>query len=47
MLAEIASAGADSLLIGAYSQSWLRKMVVGGATKYLVDHADLPVFMTH
>ncbi|MEZ5933137.1 MAG: universal stress protein [Alphaproteobacteria bacterium] len=47
LLAEAASAGADSLLIGAYSQNRLRELVMGGVTRHLIDHADLPVFMTH
>jgi nucleotide-binding universal stress UspA family protein len=47
LLAESASAGADSLLIGAYSQNRLRELVMGGVTRHLIDHADMPVFMTH
>ena len=47
LLAEASSVGADSLLIGAYSQNRLRELVMGGVTRYLIDHADLPVFMTH
>lgn len=47
LLKEVVSAGADSLLIGAYSQSRLREMVMGGVTRHLIDHAGIPVFMTH
>lgn len=47
LLAEAASAGADSLLIGAYSQNRLRELVMGGVTRHLIDHAEMPVFMTH
>lgn len=47
LLAEAASAGADSLLIGAYGQNRLRELVMGGVTRHLIDHADMPVFMTH
>ncbi len=47
LLAEARAAGADSLLIGAYGQNRLRELVMGGVTRYLIDHAELPVFMTH
>ena len=47
LLHEAKSAGADSLLIGAYGQSRLRELVMGGVTRHIVDHADMPVFMTH
>lgn len=47
LLSEATSAGADSLLIGAYGQNRLRELVMGGVTRHLIDHADMPVFMTH
>jgi nucleotide-binding universal stress UspA family protein len=47
LLAEARTAGADSLLIGAYGQNRLRELVMGGVTRHLIDHADIPVFMTH
>ena len=47
LLGEAKAAGADSLLIGAYGQNRIRELVMGGATRHLIDHADLPVFMTH
>ena len=47
LLAEARKAGADSLLIGAYGQNRLRELVMGGVTRHLIDHADMPVFMTH
>ena len=47
LLDEAKSAGADSLLIGAYGQSRLRELVMGGVTRHIIDHADMPVFMTH
>jgi len=40
-------AGADCLLMGAYGSSRGREMVFGGATQYVVDHADIPVLMAH
>ena len=35
------------LVMGAYGHSRLREMVLGGATKYVISNAGLPVFFTH
>ena len=47
MLAESSAFGADLIVKGAYTQSRLRQMIFGGATSYILAHADLPVFMAH
>jgi len=39
--------GADMLVMGAYAHNPLREMVFGGVTKYVLDHADVPVLMRH
>lgn len=39
--------GADMLVMGAYYHSPLREMMFGGVTRYMLDHADLPVLMRH
>jgi nucleotide-binding universal stress UspA family protein len=39
--------GADMLVMGAYVHSPLRELILGGATRYILDHADLPVLMRH
>jgi nucleotide-binding universal stress UspA family protein len=39
--------GADVLLMGAYGQSRRRELVLGGVTQHIIDHADLPVLLTH
>jgi nucleotide-binding universal stress UspA family protein len=39
--------GADMLVMGAYYHSPLREMIFGGVTRYMLDHADLPVLMRH
>jgi nucleotide-binding universal stress UspA family protein len=39
--------GADLLVMGAYYHSPLREMFFGGVTRYMLDHADLPVLMRH
>ncbi|NJO38932.1 MAG: universal stress protein [Rhizobiales bacterium] len=47
LLAEAKAVGADALLVGAYGQNRLRELVMGGVTRHLIDHAEIPVFMTH
>ena len=39
--------GADLLVMGAYTHSPLRELILGGVTQYMLDHADLPVLMRH
>jgi nucleotide-binding universal stress UspA family protein len=39
--------GCDLLVKGAYTQSRLRQMVFGGATRHILASAALPVFMAH
>ena len=39
--------GADLLVMGAYAHGEWREALLGGVTRYVLDHADLPVFMRH
>jgi nucleotide-binding universal stress UspA family protein len=39
------AAGADLLLKGAYTQSRIRQMIFGGATRHIIMEAKLPVLM--
>jgi nucleotide-binding universal stress UspA family protein len=39
--------GCDLLVKGAYTQSRLRQMVFGGATRHILATATLPVLMAH
>jgi nucleotide-binding universal stress UspA family protein len=39
--------GADLLVMGAYAHSPLRELVLGGVTRHMLAHADLPVLMRH
>jgi nucleotide-binding universal stress UspA family protein len=39
--------GADLLVMGAYAHNPLLDMILGGVTRYMVDHADLPILMRH
>lgn len=46
-LEESAKVGADLLLKGAYSQSRLRQLILGGRTRHILAHATLPVMLAH
>ncbi len=39
--------GADLLVMGAYAHGEWREALLGGVTRYMLDHADLPVLMRH
>ncbi|MFC4348009.1 universal stress protein [Kordiimonas lipolytica] len=39
--------GADTIVLGAYSHSRWREMVLGGVTKHITAESQLPVFMSH
>ena len=39
--------GADLLVMGAYTHSRLRQLILGGVTRHVLDHATLPVFLCH
>lgn len=47
LLSECGNCGADLLVMGAYGQSRQLEMVMGGVTQHIVDHATLPVLMSH
>jgi nucleotide-binding universal stress UspA family protein len=42
---EAVAAGADLLLKGAYTQSRIRQMIFGGATRHIIMEANIPVLM--
>jgi nucleotide-binding universal stress UspA family protein len=44
-LKEAMAAGADLLLKGAYTQSRIRQMIFGGATRHIIMEAPIPVIM--
>jgi nucleotide-binding universal stress UspA family protein len=46
-LTEAKAAGADLLIKGAYTQSRLRQMIFGGATRHIIMEADIPVLLAH
>ncbi len=46
-LAQSAAVGADLLIKGAYSQSRLRQFILGGRTRHILAHAEIPVLLAH
>jgi nucleotide-binding universal stress UspA family protein len=46
LLAAAREFGADLLTMGAYSHSRLRQLILGGVTRHVLEHADLPVLMS-
>lgn len=45
LLAAAGAFGADLLVMGAYSHSRLRQLIVGGVTRHVIEKATLPVLM--
>jgi nucleotide-binding universal stress UspA family protein len=39
--------GADMVVMGAYGHSRFREAILGGATRNMLEQAELPVFMAH
>lgn len=47
LLKEVMAAGADLLVMGAYTHSRLRQLILGGVTRHMLYHAAIPVLMMH
>ena len=47
VLAAAQSLNCDLLVKGAYTQSRLRQLIFGGATRHILGHATLPVLMAN
>ena len=47
LLAHAKDINVDLLVVGGYSRNRLRDMVMGGVTRHLLQHADLPVMLVH
>lgn len=41
------AAGADLMVMGAYSHGRIYEMIVGGATRHVLDNAAIPLLMAH
>jgi len=46
-LSRVTDLSADLLVMGGHSHSRLRELVLGSATKTVLKHMTVPVFMTH
>jgi len=47
LIAECKGVGADLLVMGGYTRSRLRQMILGGTTNHILHNADIPVLMAH
>lgn len=47
LLAECKTLGADLLIMGGYTRSRLRQMILGGTTSHVMRNAEIPVLMAH
>jgi nucleotide-binding universal stress UspA family protein len=47
VLAAAQSLDCDLLVKGAYTQSRLRQLIFGGATRHIIGNATLPVLMAN
>ncbi len=47
LLDECRDFGADLLVSGAYTHSRMRQLILGGVTKHLLGHAEIPMLMAH
>jgi nucleotide-binding universal stress UspA family protein len=45
ILAAAQSTGCDLLIKGAYTQSRLRQMIFGGATRHVLENAEIPILL--
>lgn len=44
---QIVDTNADMLVMGAYGHSRFREAILGGATRHMLENAEIPVFMAH
>jgi|HubBroStandDraft_6_1064221.scaffolds.fasta_scaffold272337_1 nucleotide-binding universal stress UspA family protein len=47
LLAAAHEVGADMLVMGAFARHPVRSLILGGVTRYMLSHADLPVLLRH
>ena len=45
--AQATAIGADLVVMGAYGHSRFRELVLGGVTRYLLAHVNVPMLMAH
>jgi len=47
LLAKARELECDMLVVGAFARHPVRSLILGGVTRYMLAHADLPVLMRH
>lgn len=47
LLNRAADIGADLIVMGGYGHSRMRELVLGGATRHILDHMTVPVLLSH
>ncbi len=47
ILSAVKAENADMLIMGCYGHSRFRELVLGGATRHVLEHMTVPVFMSH
>ena len=47
LLSTAMDAGADLMVMGAFTHSRWREMILGGVTRYMLDNAAIPILMSH
>lgn len=47
MVKAVSEQGADMLVMGAYSHSRWREMIIGGVTRHAIHNMPVPIFMSH
>lgn len=47
LLNRAADTGVDLIVMGAYGHSRMRELVLGGATRHILEHMTVPVLMSH
>ncbi len=40
-------AGVDLLVMGAYGHTRMREAIIGGATRHMLEHSEVPILMAH
>jgi nucleotide-binding universal stress UspA family protein len=47
LLSRAADLSADLIVMGAYGHSRVRELILGGATRDILQHMTVPVLMSH
>ena len=47
LLADCVESGVEMLVMGAYTHSRMRQLILGGVTRHVLEEATIPLFMAH